>query len=291
MTRSGKSRDNNSQVASGSTPTSSPQLQTGDNAPVTSTTTSTPQRQPAWNPSAPGVNLNSPSSITVSPSTGTGTVNQPFIPAKYDPPELDEHGKNHDLWSKALTLGLRNRGLWHVVNGTEHAPDETIDVTAYDNWFLKDQEAQLMLLKALKEPGQKCIYRAQTSKESWGLLKARYSGGSDLRKASLLEKVFCTSLFDTEPLQPQVDAIIYAAHQLESVGETITDSILGYLLVHRLPSSYSTLRTVLISSESPKFSSKWVADQIIAEEHHRISESSGSATMFFANAKTKSGES
>ena len=166
-----------------------------------------------------------------------------------------------------------------------------IDAIAYDNWFLKDQEPQLMLLKVLKEPGQKCIYRVQTSKESWDLLKARYSGSSDLRKASLLEKVFCTSLSNTEPLQPQVDAIIYAAHQLESIGETITDSILSYLLILHLPSSYSTLCTVLISSESPKFSSKWVTDQIIAEEHHRISESSGSATTFFANAKSKSGES
>ena len=264
MTRSSRSGNNN-QAASGST--------------------STPQRQSGRNASTPG--RTTPIGITGNNSSLTGNGNTPntFIPSKYDPPELDEDGQNYDLWSKALRLGFESRGIWRIVNGTELAPDETIDATAHETWCLKDKEAQVMLLKALKHQGQKCIYRAETAKESWDLLRARYSGGNDRRKASLFERVLSTNLTDSEPLQQQIDAIIYAADQLDSAGENIPDSVLGYILINRLPSSYSTLRTVLTSYDSPNFSSNWVADQIIAEEQHRIAESGNSAASFFANAK------
>jgi hypothetical protein len=45
------------------------------------------------------------------------------------------------------------------------------------------------------------------------------------------------------------------------------------------------LCAVLTSSQFPRFSSKWVADQIIAEEHRRISQFGGNANAFFAKAK------
>ena len=263
MTRSSRSGNNN-QVASGSI--------------------STPQRQAGRTASPSG--RTTPIGTTGNSSlTGNNNVPDAFTPAKYDPPELEENGSNYDLWSKALKLGFRSRGIWGVVNGTELAPNEMTNAAAYETWCLKDEEAQLILLKALKHQGQKRIYRAETAKEAWDLLRTRYSGGNDRRKATLFERVLSTNLADSEPLQPQIDAIIYAADQLDSVGENISESVLGHILINRLPPSYSTLRTVLTSSESPNFSSTWVADQILAEEQHRIAESGNSATSFFANAK------
>lgn len=50
-----------------------------------------------------------------------------------------------------------------------------------------------------------------------------------------------------------------------------------------VPDSYTTLCTVLTSSDPAKITSKWVVDQVIAEEYHRISQHS--ATAFYANAK------
>lgn len=52
-----------------------------------------------------------------------------------------------------------------------------------------------------------------------------------------------------------------------------------------VPDFYTTLRTVLTSSDPAKITSKWVADQVIAEEYRRISQHGGSATAFYANAK------
>ena len=94
---------------------------------------------------------------------------------------LDDDGDNYEIWSKTLTLALRKRGLWPIVTGTKTAPDPTTDAAAYEEWCVKDQEAQLTILLALKKVGQKCIFRATTSKEYWDRLSTRYSGGGDRR--------------------------------------------------------------------------------------------------------------
>jgi hypothetical protein len=96
------------------------------------------------------------------------------------------------------------------------------------------------------------------------------------------------TLTDTEPLQSQLDGIIFATHQLETVNLSIDDKTLTYLLALHLPESYTTLCTVLTSANSATMTSKWVSDQIITEEHHWIAQSGGSTTAFFAKAKGKS---
>jgi hypothetical protein len=106
----------------------------------------------------------------------------------------------------------------------------------------------------------------KTAKEAWDLLRACYSGGNNRKKASLFEHILSTNLTDSKLLQPQIDAIIYMADQLDSVRENIFKSVLGYILINHLPPSYTTLHTVLMNSESSNFCSLWVADRIIAEE-------------------------
>jgi hypothetical protein len=197
---------------------------------------------------------------------------------------LDEDGDNYEIWSITLTLMLCNRGLWAIVDGIEPSPDLTTDAAAHEEWCIKDQEARLMILLALKKVSQKCVYRAKTSKQYWDHICARYSGSGDRRTVSLLEQVLLASLKDLEPLQPQLDSIIFATQQLESVNLDLSDRMLAYLIALRLPDSYSMLRTVLTTSDPTKITSKWVADQVIAEEHHRIVQSGGTATAFFSKA-------
>ena len=226
------------------------------------------------------------------PRTGSGTAaSEPFVPEMYELPLLDDDGDNYDLWSKALSLALRHRGLWAIIDGRETAPDETADPTGHDEWCLKDEEAQLVIVLALPKIAQRCIYPAQTAKECWDMLKARYFDGDHGRRtASLLERFLQATLTDTEALRPQVDRITFTIHQLESRNILIPDVVVAYQLIYRLPNSYSTLRTVLTSSDPAKVTSKWVVDHIIAEEHYRIAQSGGTASAFFDNIKAKNGK-
>ena len=219
------------------------------------------------------------------PVAGSSVAAKPFVPAKFDLPLLNNNSNNYELWSKALTLSLLNRGLWTIVDGTEVTPDPAVDAAAHDEWKIKDQEAQLTILLALKPVAQKSIYHIKTSKECWDRLCTRYSGGDDRRTILLFKQVFLATLKDSEPLQPQLNGIIFAAQQLESVNLAISDRVLAFMIATRLPNSYDTLRTVLTNSHTSNISSKFIVDQILAEEHHRIIQSGGNATAFFAKAR------
>jgi gag-polypeptide of LTR copia-type/GAG-pre-integrase domain/Integrase core domain/C2H2 zinc-finger len=218
-------------------------------------------------------------------TTTTAAPRAAFVPGKYDLPLLSNDSDNYELWSKALTLTLNSCRLWDIVNSTETAPDTTTHPDDFAEWCLKDQEAQLSILLALKQVGQRCMHSTKTSSKSWNILLDWYSGGGDRRTMSLLEKVYNAKLTDTKSLQSQLDAIMFLAQQLAITGYPIDDRVLGCILAFHLPDSYATLCTVLTTQRTSSVTSKWVTDQILAEEHHHISKTGGNATAYYAKAK------
>jgi len=183
---------------------------TGNTAPQPSGSNTTVTAQPQG--STPS-GRNTPTDNTP-PTAGTGnTPVRPYIPGKFELPILNNDGSNYELWPRAVTLALRNRELWHIVNGTETSSDMTTDAAAHDDWCLKGQDTQLTIILALKKVRQQCVYPAQTVKDT---LKARYSDGGDRRRAFLLEQVLKATFTDTEPLKPQLDRVICVNHQLEA---------------------------------------------------------------------------
>ena len=123
---------------------------------------------------------------------------------------------------------LWNRELWPIVNGSENAPDATTDPAAYDEWCLMDKKTQLTILLAFKKVGQKWVFRTMTSKEHCDRLSSasmHYSGSGGRRTVSLLEQVIQAAFTDTEPLQPQLDIVIFATHQLKSANIVIPASL------------------------------------------------------------------
>jgi len=224
---------------SGNTGTPAPQVPTGTPVPQTS---GTPAQTQGGS----------------SPTAGSSTSAKPFVPAKFDLPMLEDDGENYKTWYTALTLAFTNRSIWSIVNGTEPCPTATSDPTGHEEWCLKDHEAQLMILLALKKVGQKCVFCMKTSKEYWDRISSCYSGagGGNKWTVSLLEQFFFMSFKDAEPMQPQVDRCVYAAQQLETVSFPIAENLLAFLLAMHLPESYSMLCTVLTNSDASTITSR-----------------------------------
>ena len=206
---------------------------------------------------------------------------------------LDDDGENYNTWYMALQLALDNRGIWPIVTGIELYLDWTTDPTGHEEWGLKDRKARLMILLALRKVGQNCVFRGTSSKEYWDRIASRYSGtgGGNKRTVSLLQQFFTISFKDSEPMQPQIDHVVRAAQQLETVSFPIDDRLLAFLLAIRLPDSYAMLRTVITNSEAANITSKWVADRIIGEERHRLNNFEGNAAAFYAKAGKGKGKS
>jgi len=199
---------------------------------------------------------------------------------------LDDDSENYDTWYMALQLALNNRGIWPIVTGIELHPDRTTDPTGHKEWGLKDREARLMILLALRKVSQNCVFHGTSSKEYWDQIASRYSGagGSNKCTVSLLQQFFTISFKDLEPMQPQIDCVVHTAQQLKTISFPIDDHLLAFLLAIHLPDSYTMLHTVITNSEAANITSKWVVDQIIREERHHLNNFEGNAVAFYAKA-------
>jgi len=206
---------------------------------------------------------------------------------------LDDDGENYDTWYTALQLALNNHGIWPIITGTELRPDQTTDPTGHKEWGLKDREARLMILLALRKVSQNCVFHGTSSKEYWDRITSWYSGtgGGNKCTVSLLQQFFTISFKDSEPMQPQIDHIVCAAQQLKTISFPIDDRLLAFLLAICLPDSYAMLCTIITNSEATNITSKWVADRIIGEERHRLNNFKGNAVAFYAKAGKGKGKS
>jgi len=92
-------------------------------------------------------------------------------------------------------------------------------------------------------------------------------------------------------MQPQIDWVVCAAQQLETISFPIDDHLLAFLLTICLPDSCAMLRTIITNLEAANITSKWVADRIIGEERHRLNNFKGNAMAFYAKAGKGKGKS
>jgi len=119
---------------------------------------------------------------TTAPGTAPGMpmARAPFHQAKLEIPLLDDSGDSYTRWCKTVTLVLRYRGLWDVVDGTSPAPDPATDAQAHLDWSQCDQEAHLQLILMLSPASHDHVLDTTSSKEVWDMLKARYQGSGEL---------------------------------------------------------------------------------------------------------------
>jgi hypothetical protein len=256
-----------------------PSLQSQANAPDAPDTGGTNANQPTTSGSG------SQAASTTAP--GVPTARAPFHQAKLEIPLLDDSGDSYTRWCKTVTLVLRYRGLWDVVDGTTPAPDPTTDAQAYLDWSRRDQEAHLQLILTLSPAPHDHVLDVTTSKEIWDMLKARYQGSGELRSHYLLERLFTMPLVDSKPMEPQITSIVSIARQLNAINFPVSDQWLTGMLRVKLPASWNTLKTMLAHVDDGKLTSKGVIAQILAEEHRHIREDGGDAKAYYVKSSNK----
>jgi hypothetical protein len=253
-------------------------------------------RSQANAPDAPdtgGTNANQPaasgsgSQAASTTAPGVLTARAPFHQAKLEIPLLDDSGDSYTQWCKTVTLVLRYRGLWDVVDSTTPTSDPTMDAQAHLDWSRHDQEAHLQFILALSRAPHDHVLDVTMSKEVWDMLKAQYQGSGELRSHYLLERLFTTPLVDSEPMEPQIASIVSIVCQLNAINFPISDQWLTGMLRVKLPASWNTLKTVLAHVDDGKLMSKGVITQILAEEHCRIRKDRGNAKAYYVKSSNK----
>jgi hypothetical protein len=194
----------------------------------------------------------------------------------YDIPPLEDDGKNYVCWKFRTETLLKLWDLWGIVNGDVPKPDPS---SASDNderaaaaaeWSHKDLEARAQITLTLKDDPLRSVLDATTAKECWDKLSAWYMAKWEPQIYSLLRRVIKREFSDGEPLEPQIDDLLWAARMMESIGQKIDDNLIVLSILCALPSSLSTLRgTIVSNADKFKLSSEQLRSQLVRYEQHR----------------------
>ena len=208
-------------------------------------------------------------------------------PQMYDIPFLDDNGNNFAFWCFRIRMVLELRELWALVDGSKTKPDEKADAAAYEDWISKDCEAHAQITLTLKDEPLNSVLFATNAKDCWDKLSECYEGKGEQKIVYLIDEVFRSTLSKSDPLEPQIIALIRAANTISNLSLTLDDKLLAFALISSLPSSFSTLKTILSTTKPTDLTVEYVKSQVILDEQRRVHESGVGATAYFAKAAKK----
>lgn len=138
-------------------------------------------------------------------------------------------------------------GLMGVVDGSEMKPDASAPLSLA-NWMSQDKEACAQITLTLKdEPLNGALYTT-TAEEPWKKLNKCYKGKGHQTIAYLIGDLFCGTLSDESELEPQLNLMQQKAYMLKSLGQPLNDLLVAIAIMISLPTLYSTLQTILMST-------------------------------------------
>ena len=102
--------------------------------------------------------------------------------------------------------------------------------------------------------------------DAWDKLNCRYEGRGHQMIAQLIGEIFHTTFTNDSPLEPQMNTICHKAHIFQILNYSLTDSLVAIAIIHSLPETYFTLKTILLSTPEDKLSSDTIINHILVEK-------------------------
>ncbi|KAF5359861.1 hypothetical protein D9756_003190 [Leucocoprinus leucothites] len=131
-------------------------------------------------------------------------------------------------------------------------------------------EAKAQLTLTLKDEPLSGIIHSSMAADVWNKLNHCYEGKGQNTVAYLIKEIFCATLSDELPMEPQLNDMHHKAYILKMLGEPISDSVVTHTMLLSLPNSYLTLHTILNSSPATiagsSLSTNTVITQVLTEE-------------------------
>ena len=103
----------------------------------------------------------------------------------------------------------------------------------------------------------------------------------------LMESFFQSPLTDGEPMEPQLNKLVKASHNLKSIGCRVNNKTLAYIIIMALPDALSMLKSILFNKDNMTLTSEVVISQILVDKECRVHASGGTATTYFTKAGKK----
>ena len=214
----------------------------------------------------------------------------------YDIPSLENDGSNFQTWKYRISTVLDVRGLVNLVDGSEVVPilpdgtkeaDAAIIREKILDWQRRDKEARAQLTLTLKDEPLSGVIHAISAADVWDKLLRRYEGKGKQTVAFLTGEIFRGTFTDATPLEPQLIAVRHKAYILKTLNHELSDALVAIALIISLPESYSTLRTILMTTPEDQLTTDSVVTQVLTEERSRQNPNTSQVALLARTAKGK----
>ena len=223
--------------------------------------------------SAPGTSASAAGkSSRTAPSTLSAVSNKVTSGSShlYVIPSLDNNGTNFHMWKFQVQTVLGVRHLWSVISGEDPKPDKATQPDEHEEWLVKDKEAHAQLTLTLQdEPLSRVLY-STTLAEVWKKLSEQYKGRAKQSIAYLISELFWSMLLDDTSMETQLNSMQQKDNVLKTIGQPLDDLLVAIAMVISLPTSYSTLCTILMATDD-KLTMDMVINQVLIEERSKKS--------------------
>jgi gag-polypeptide of LTR copia-type len=228
---------------------------------------------------SPGSSSSSPDPSSIPKPTKMSNPNPYMTRRHFKIEDLKEDGSNYVGWKTRTMQILRMRGLDSVVTGSDPKPD-TSKGTELAEWQARDQEALTQIMLSISDGALRLISHHVSSKPAWDALQARWEGSGVQSLVFLVEKLFSDKATDDESMADFISKQRSIATNIHNLGLTLPEALLALILLHTLPSSYDTLRTVIAGSTTlEKLTFDGVAAQVLNEEQ-RLNSGAGLHALY-----------
>ncbi len=151
-------------------------------------------------------------------------------------------GANWSSFSKDIQVFFQLEGIWDIVDGTKTKPSGTDEA---EKWVRNNERAYSMLYFLIGADYRSLIADVSTGVEAWKLLKDEYQKDSSALRLALRNQLYSVRHDPKQPVGVYIEAVRSVARQLRAIGHEPTDEDLADLILLRLHSSFSSVRSAL----------------------------------------------
>jgi hypothetical protein len=139
-------------------------------------------------------------------------------------------------------------------------------------WDKKNDKALGTILLYVAPNLKHHVDKAYTGLEAWNTLVAEYKKPGVVGAFVAFQKLFNAQLSDGSALDPQIDAVIEAANQVNNAGIEVKEQLVALLLVNCLPKSYQQIASTILTThvDLTKLKPSDIRPRIIEEESRRM---------------------
>ena len=182
-------------------------------------------------------------------------------------------GDNWPVWKFQISIILKGRGFFEVVDGTKIKP--TSEGEALTKWLRDDAKAQEVLVTRIDQGPLTHLLSCETSKEMWDKLKSVFDKESVV-SVHLLQQRFFMLEFDSS-VSTFISKIEEIKNSLKTAGETLSDKMIITKILMALPEQYKHFRSAWESVPLESQTLSELTSRLLLEEERNKSTESTTA--------------